>query len=244
MLCSLIYVYFWLWLYGSWSNRNCILCMYSWWEKTNQHVGCWWPGVNLVLEISENKFHSSVTIITRVTPAQPSHGVLINWKHFPRHWPFGRGIHRWPVNRHEGQWRGVLMFSLIFAWIHSWVNNCEAGGLRRHRAHYDVTVMVLEMCDVRIPLDVVRTLRVCDNSVETPWHRMACIRVKVTLDISVNPNWKSMWLSEISRVRTWLGMPRVSPRTPDIWRILKKKYQHLYSIILALFLRHKLVKHQ
>ena len=32
-------------------------------------------------------------------------------------------------------------FFLICAWIHGWVNNCEAGGLRRHHAHYDVIVM-------------------------------------------------------------------------------------------------------
>ena len=33
------------------------------------------------------------------------------------------------------------MFSLICAWINAWVNNGEAGELRRHRAHYDVIVM-------------------------------------------------------------------------------------------------------
>ena len=42
---------------------------------------------------------------------------------------------------HKGQWRGALMFSLICAWIYGWVNNREAGDLRRHRAHNDVTVM-------------------------------------------------------------------------------------------------------
>ena len=31
--------------------------------------------------------------------------------------------------------------SLICAWIKHWVNNGEAGDLKRHRAHYDVTVM-------------------------------------------------------------------------------------------------------
>ena len=31
--------------------------------------------------------------------------------------------------------------SLISAWINGWVNNREAGDLRRHRAHYDVIVM-------------------------------------------------------------------------------------------------------
>ena len=33
------------------------------------------------------------------------------------------------------------MFSLICAWINDWVNNRVAGDLRRHRTHYDVTVM-------------------------------------------------------------------------------------------------------
>ena len=42
---------------------------------------------------------------------------------------------------HKGPWRGALIFSLICAYIYGWVNNHEAGGLRRHRAHYDVIVM-------------------------------------------------------------------------------------------------------
>ena len=47
-----------------------------------------------------------------------------------------------PVNSpHKGQWRGALMFSLIRAQINGWVNNSEAGDLRRNHAHYDVTVM-------------------------------------------------------------------------------------------------------
>ena len=60
------------------------------------------------------------------------HDDVIKWKHFPRYWPFVRGI---------GQWRGALMFSLISVWINGWVNNHEAGDLRSYRAHYDVTVM-------------------------------------------------------------------------------------------------------
>ena len=42
----------------------------------------------------------------------------------------------------KGQWRGALMFSLICALINGLVNDREAGDLRRHRAHYDVIVMV------------------------------------------------------------------------------------------------------
>ena len=67
---------------------------------------------------------------------------VIKWKHFPRFWPFLRGIHRSLVNSpHIGQWHGALMFSMICAWINDWVNNREAGDLRRHHAHYDVIVM-------------------------------------------------------------------------------------------------------
>ena len=73
------------------------------------------------------------------------HDDVIKWKHFPRHWPFVREIHRSPVNfPHKGQWHGALMFSLICVWINGWVNNREAGDLRCYRAHCDVTVMILD----------------------------------------------------------------------------------------------------
>ena len=73
------------------------------------------------------------------------HDDVIKWKHFPRNWPFVRGIHRSPVNSlHKGQWRGALVFSLICVWINDWVNKREAGDLRRYRAHYDVIVMEIQ----------------------------------------------------------------------------------------------------
>ena len=54
----------------------------------------------------------------------PIHDDVIKWKHFPRYWPFVRGIHRSPVNSpHKVQWRGALRFSLICAWINAWVNS-------------------------------------------------------------------------------------------------------------------------
>ena len=44
------------------------------------------------------------------------HDDVIKLKHFPRYWPFVRGIHRSPVNSpHKGQWRGALRFTLIYA---------------------------------------------------------------------------------------------------------------------------------
>ena len=79
------------------------------------------------------------------------HEDVIEPKHFPRYGPFVREIHRSPVNfPHKGQWRGALMFSLICAWINGWVNNGKAGDLRRHRAHYDVTVMYRTNCQIDI----------------------------------------------------------------------------------------------
>ena len=44
------------------------------------------------------------------------HDDVIEWKHFPRYWPFVQGIHQSPVKSpHKGQWCGALMFSLICA---------------------------------------------------------------------------------------------------------------------------------
>ena len=69
------------------------------------------------------------------------HDDVIKWKYFPRYWPFVQRIHWSLVNSpHKGQWHKALMFSLICAWIIGWVNNHEAGDLRR--AHYDVLVML------------------------------------------------------------------------------------------------------
>ena len=77
---------------------------------------------------------------------KPKHDDVIKWKHFPHYWPFVRGLHRPPVNsRHKGQWCGALIFSLICTRINGWVNNGEAGDLRRHHAHYDVTAMMLRV---------------------------------------------------------------------------------------------------
>ena len=66
------------------------------------------------------------------------HDDVINRKHFPRYWPFLRGIHRSPVDfPHKGQWRWYLNC----IWTNGWANNRDAGDLRHHRAHYDVSVL-------------------------------------------------------------------------------------------------------
>ena len=65
---------------------------------------------------------------------------VIKWKHFPRCWPFVRGIHRWPLDSpHKGQWCRALVFSLICAWTNGSANNRDTGDLIRHHGHCDVT---------------------------------------------------------------------------------------------------------
>ena len=95
---------------------------------------------------------------------------VIKWKHFPRYWSFLWGIHWSPVDSpHKGQWRWALMFSLISAWINGWVNNREASDLRRHRAHYNVTVMY-DLCSLLSGMCIMMDLSItpCVTQFGTP----------------------------------------------------------------------------
>ena len=65
---------------------------------------------------------------------------------FPVTGPLCGRIHQSSVNSPH-QWREVLMFSLICAWINARVNNRWAGDLTCHRTHYDVMVMTLTSYD-------------------------------------------------------------------------------------------------
>ena len=103
-------------------------CLYS-------VAGCWCIATNEIVATTCPQQFILVFFYT-------VHDDIIKWKHFSCYWPFVRGIHQLPVNSlHKGQWRRALMFSLICTWINGWVSNGEAGDLRCHRAHYDVTVM-------------------------------------------------------------------------------------------------------
>ena len=115
-----------------------------------------------------------------------THDDVIKWKHFPRNWPFVRGIHRSPVNSpHKGQWRGAVKFSLIYVWINGWVNNREAGDLRRYLVHYDVTVMCC-FTSVQVPVK---------GENHTTWsmilffsiiHHRYCLQAEIILAVSKN----------------------------------------------------------
>ena len=107
------------------------------WKATSCHEVSWRSGCAL-----SESYHCR-TLIKRISVDVISHDDVIKWKHFPRYWPFVRGIHRTTVNSsHKGQRRGALLFSLICTCLNAWINNCRAGDLRGHRTHYDVTVMI------------------------------------------------------------------------------------------------------
>ena len=94
----------------------------------------------------------------------------IKWKHFPRYWPFVRGIHRSPVNSpHKGQWRWALMFSLICSWINGWVKKSwgwwlqtPSRSLWRHcNGNVDISVAHTDcvlFCFVAIQSDPISTI--------------------------------------------------------------------------------------
>ena len=114
---------------------------------------CQWPLLKIsrhglfCYNVKTNWSVDIMSVFVAVVLFQWYHYDVIKWNHFPRYWPFVRGIHRSPVNSpHKGQWRGALIFSLICAWVNGWVNHREAGDLRRQRAHYDVIEMYV-MCD-------------------------------------------------------------------------------------------------
>ena len=120
------------------------------WQLLDKHTSWWFETPRRSCDITlmdHGKMDQNFIITTYWSYILPpdllfNHDDVIKWKHFPRYWPFVRRIHRSPVNSpHKGQWRGALMFSLICVWIIGWVNNREAGDLRRYGAHRDVIVM-------------------------------------------------------------------------------------------------------
>ena len=78
-----------------------------------------------------------IQVNNKETTTSNIHDDVIKWKHL-----LALCAENSPVNSpHKGQWRRALMLSLICAWINVWVNNHEAGDLRRYRARCDVIVM-------------------------------------------------------------------------------------------------------
>ena len=87
----------------------------------------------------QSSFHFSVYLTA--VQSRSNHDHVIKWKHFPHYWPFVRGIHghRWIPRTKASDAEFWFLFDL--RWANSWASNRYAGGLKRYRAHYDVTVM-------------------------------------------------------------------------------------------------------
>ena len=129
------------------STSSITVCV--WWNliilsgKLGQFHGHWCPGSLYRSVISKHGVHCDWHRGFQLSVLSQSHDDVIKWKYFPRYWPFVRGIRQSPVNSpHKGLWRGALMFSLICVCINGWVNNREAGDLRRYLSNYDATAML------------------------------------------------------------------------------------------------------
>ena len=91
------YIYTYIYIYKM-REREIVNCVYE------------FAIVHICLRLRVN------TLCKHIHLCEQHHVGAIKWKHFPRYWPFVRGIHRSSVNSpHKGQWRGTLMCSLICA---------------------------------------------------------------------------------------------------------------------------------
>ena len=77
------------------------------------------------------------------------HDDVIKWKYFPLSALLALCEGNSPVTGEFPARRPVKRsFDILFicVWINDWVNNRDAGGLSRHRAHYDVTIVYGILC--------------------------------------------------------------------------------------------------
>ena len=79
-------------------------------------------------------------ILSALLQMMEHHDDVNKWKHFPRYWPFVRGIHRSPVNSpHKGQWR---------EWWGWWFET-PSGPLWRHRNDHAISRTGIELSAMR-----------------------------------------------------------------------------------------------
>ena len=127
-------------------RRFLLRCVEPSFRMISGQMGTLWHCISIPMHpwyIRDFRWHTPLNHNAQLVGVDQIHDDVIKWKHFPRYWPFVRGIHRSPVNStHKGQWRGALMLPLICVWTNAWVNNRDAGDLRRYPVHYDVTVML------------------------------------------------------------------------------------------------------
>ena len=111
---------------------------------------------------------------------------------------------------HKGQWHGALMLSLICARINGWVNNREAGDLRRHQAHCDVIEMDSMSIDLRLNWICI-SLRygIIRNMITTPGVSVSYIyktlpRSRLYRQVTPTPPVASLCISAGYKASAWL----------------------------------------
>ena len=134
-----------------------------------------------------------------------SHDDVTKWKHFPCYWS--------SVNSpHKGQWRRTLIFSLICARINDWVYNHEAGDLRRHCTHYDVTVMPWLFIDYGTLCT--KTQRVCNPlGLYHNWASINTLRPRQNGRRFADDTFKGIFLNENVRISIKISLKFV-PKGP------------------------------
>ena len=185
--------------YYKWKNNNIPLSKYNWKCRLQKIVHflqemyhyTWQVPRMSFRHISFSGMHTTYLIL--ICWRHWIHDDVIQWKHFPRYWPFVQGIHRSPVNSpHKGQWRGALMFPFTFALINGWVNNRVAGDLRLHHAHYDVTVMNKLYCRSATMDAPSVKLQHCENLVGE-LNALISLETKVTPTLQTTITMTSQW---------------------------------------------------
>ena len=133
--------------------------------------------------------------------------------------------HRSPVNSsHKGQWRGALLFHLICVWINVWVNNREAGDLRRYRAHYDISVMRYSprQCGLETPYGGIDPGQDWLRYWFCSWWHQAITWANVDLFYGFNVLFLiTMLFSSLTILSKWVWKPSELSSTQKTWPIIK-----------------------
>ena len=118
---------------GIWISASTSLACTSW-RKRTVNVNQFQSLASVVCLVLHQ--HSLVILLTHCYHhSECWHDDVIKWQHFLRYWPFVREFtgHRWiPLTKASD--------AELWCFL-GWVNNGDAGDLRRYRAHYNVIVM-------------------------------------------------------------------------------------------------------
>ena len=126
---------------------------------------------------------------------------------------------------HKDQWRGALMFSLIYAWRNGWVNNQCTGDLRRHRAHYDVTAMNSPVLSMVVSLTETKMSSFWRNFNHLLHWKLSFWQLSVQPVMKISSKWRHFRFSAGTRVSVWCHTLAISPSNVNtvVWSIKGSK---------------------